>query len=123
MALTVREVEHIAELARLSLTDAEKALFRDQLSAILEYAAVLQQVDTSAIPPTAEVLPAAGPLPAGRGSLPARSVMRGDVAEPSMVREDVLANAPESTDGCFRVKAILEAGKEAAGPLPSGWHS
>lgn len=96
MSLTIDQVEHIAELARLSLTDAEKALFRDQLSAILEYAAVLQQVDTSAIPPTAAVLPL-------------RNVMREDTVEPSMAPEDVLANAPDPTDGCFRVKAILKA--------------
>ncbi len=57
MSLTLVEVEHIAELARLSLTDAEKGLYCDQLSAILDYAAILQQVDTSAISPTASVPP------------------------------------------------------------------
>lgn len=95
MSLTPAEVEHIAELARLSLTDAEKALFREQLSAILAYAAAIQQVDTSAIPPTATVLPL-------------RNVMREDVAAPSLPSEDVLANAPDAEAGCFRVKAILE---------------
>lgn len=94
MPLTLAQVEHIAELARLSLTGEEKALYRGQLSAILDYAAVLQGVDTAAIPPTATVLPL-------------RNVFRDDVAEPSLPREDVLANAPEATEGCFRVKAIL----------------
>ncbi len=97
MPLTTAEVEHIAGLARLSLTDQEKSLFREQLSAILDYAAAIQQVDTSAIPPTATVLPL-------------RNVMRDDVVGPSMSRDDVLANAPDAAEGCFRVRAILEAG-------------
>ncbi len=95
MALTIAEVEHIAELARLALTEEEKALYRDQLSAILDYAAILQKVDTSAIPPTATVLPL-------------RNVMREDLVAPSMSVEDVLANAPDADDGQFRVKAILD---------------
>jgi aspartyl-tRNA(Asn)/glutamyl-tRNA(Gln) amidotransferase subunit C len=97
MSLTLAEVEHIAELARLSLSDAERSLYRDQLSAILDYAAILQQVDTSAISPTATVLLL-------------RSVMRPDRVESAMSREDVLANAPDVEEGCFRVRAILEPG-------------
>jgi aspartyl-tRNA(Asn)/glutamyl-tRNA(Gln) amidotransferase subunit C len=96
MPLTTAEVEHIAELARLSLTKQEKTLFQDQLSAILDYAAVLQEVDTSAVPPTATVLTL-------------RNIMRDDTVESSMPREDVLANAPDAANGCFKVKAILEA--------------
>lgn len=95
MSLTVAEVEHIAELARLALTDEEKLLYREQLSAILDYAALLQKIDTSAIPPTATVLPL-------------RNVMRDDVVAPSMPVEDVLANAPDAENDCFRVTAILE---------------
>jgi aspartyl-tRNA(Asn)/glutamyl-tRNA(Gln) amidotransferase subunit C len=94
MPLSLAEVEHVAELARLSLSDEEKALFREQLSAILDYAAVIQQVDTSAIPPTATVLPL-------------RNVMRDDVARPSMPSEDALANAPDARDGFFAVRQIL----------------
>src|SRR5512136_3023878 len=97
MSLTLAEVEHIAELARLSLTDAEKTLYRDQLSAILDYAAILQQNDTSTISPTATVLPL-------------RNVMRPDEVEPSMSSEDVLANASDVVEGCFRVRAIFELG-------------
>lgn len=96
MSLTTAEVEHIAELARLALTEEEKNLFRGQLSAILDYAAILQRVDTSAIPPTATVLPL-------------RNVMRDDEPRPSLPIEDVLANAPDAADGCFRVTAILDA--------------
>jgi aspartyl-tRNA(Asn)/glutamyl-tRNA(Gln) amidotransferase subunit C len=97
MPLTIAEVEHIAELARMDLTDEEKTLYRDQLSAILDYAAVLQGVDTSAIPPTATVL-----------SL--RNVMRADVIASSLPREDVLVNAPDAYEGYFRVRAVLESG-------------
>ncbi len=95
MPLSIAEVEHIAELARLGLSEEEKALYREQLAAILDHAEVLQRVDTSAIPPTATVLPL-------------RSVMRSDEVQPSLPREDVLANAPDAVDGSFRVKAVLE---------------
>ena len=95
MKLSREEVEHIAELAKVGLTDEEKTLFQEQLSAILEYAEMLQEIDTTTIPPTATVLPL-------------RNVMRTDEARPSLPREDVLANAPQSEGGCFRVKAILE---------------
>jgi aspartyl-tRNA(Asn)/glutamyl-tRNA(Gln) amidotransferase subunit C len=95
MPLSSSEVEHVAELARLQLSEAEKTLFREQLSAILDYAEVLQGIDTSAIPPTATVLPL-------------RSVMREDEARPSLTQEDVLANAPEARDGFFAVRAILQ---------------
>jgi aspartyl-tRNA(Asn)/glutamyl-tRNA(Gln) amidotransferase subunit C len=89
------EVEHIAELAKLSLTGEEKEKFREQLSAILDYAGILQRLDTEAIPPTATVLPL-------------RNVMVADEVRPSFPREDILANAPEAEDGCFKVRAILE---------------
>jgi aspartyl-tRNA(Asn)/glutamyl-tRNA(Gln) amidotransferase subunit C len=95
MDLTIAQVEHIAALARLGLTEEEKAQFAEQLSAILEYAAILLQVDTSAIPPTATVLPL-------------RSVMREDAVTPSMPVEDVLANAPAAEADYFRVQAILD---------------
>ena len=89
------EVEHIAELAKLSLTDEEREKFGEQLSAILEYAEILQRLDTEAISPTATVLPL-------------RNVMAADEARPSFSREDVLSNAPEAENGCFKVRAILE---------------
>jgi len=95
MKLSRAQVEHIAELARLALTDREKSTFQEQLSAILEYAGRLQQVDTSAVPPTPAVLPL-------------RNVMRQDAVEPSLAPEDVLANAPDQAEGQFRVKTILD---------------
>jgi len=95
MKLSLAQVEHIAELARLSLTDEEKTRYQEQLSAILDYAEKLQAVDTSAIPPTATVLPL-------------RNVMRADEPRDSMSREDVLANAPQVKADSFRVQAVLE---------------
>ena len=95
MKLTLAQVEHIAELARLSLSDEEKALYQGQLSAILEYAERLQAVDTSMIPPTATVLPL-------------RNVMRADEPRDSMSREDVLTNAPQVEADCFQVRAVLD---------------
>ncbi|MBI5290440.1 MAG: Asp-tRNA(Asn)/Glu-tRNA(Gln) amidotransferase subunit GatC [Chloroflexi bacterium] len=95
MPLTIEEVQHIAELAKLELTEAEQARFRDQLSAVLDYAASLRALDTSAISPTATVLPL-------------RTVLRDDTVQPSLSREVLLANAPEAEAGCFRVPAVLE---------------
>jgi len=95
MKLSLAKVEHIAELAKLGLTDQEKAIFQEQLSAILEYAERLDRVDTSAVPPTPAVL-----------SL--RNVMRQDAVEPSLSQQDALSNAPDAAKGCFRVKTILD---------------
>lgn len=95
MKLSREQVEHIAELARLALTDEEKALYQEQLSAILEYFERLRQLDTEAIPPTASVLPL-------------RSVMRADEVKAPPPREDLLANAPAAEEGCFQVPAVLE---------------
>ena len=95
MRLTLAQVEHISELAKLALSDDEKARYQEQLSAILEYAERLQAVDTSAISPTATVLPL-------------RNVMRADEPRASMSREDVLANAPQIEADCFRVQAVLD---------------
>ena len=95
MALTLAEVEHIAELAKLRLSDEEKARFREQLSAILDYAEILNRLDTSAIPPTATVLPL-------------RTVLRPDEVIPSLPREQLLANAPAAQAGMFQVPPVLE---------------
>lgn len=95
MSLTPEEVEHIAELAHLSLTKEEKARYQVQLSAILEYVQRLQELDTDAIPPTATVLPI-------------HSVVRPDQCRPSTPREDLMSNAPASAEGMFQVPVILE---------------
>ena len=94
--LSLAQVEHVAQLAQLALTDQEKELFREQLSAILQYAERLQQLDTADIPPTATVL-----------SL--ENVMRDDDPRPSLPLADVLANAPATEEDSFRVPVILES--------------
>jgi len=95
MSLTPEEVRHIGHLARLALSDAEVATYTEQLSEILEYARMLDRLDTATIPPTASVIPQ-------------RGVMRDDVVEPSLPREQALANARRTADGYFVVDAILE---------------
>lgn len=94
MALTREEVEHVAWLARLQLSEEEIEAFREQLSAILEYARMLEEIDLSAVPPTATVLPM-------------RNVMREDEVRPSLPQDVVLANAPDTQAGYFRVRAVL----------------
>ncbi len=97
MALTRAQVQHIAELARLELSEEELDRMTEQLSAILDAAARLQDLDTQAIPPTASVVPL-------------ENVMREDAVAPSLPREAVLANAPDKDDQdeFFRVRAILK---------------
>ncbi len=95
MSLSLTEVEHIAALARLRLTDEEKARFAQQLSAVLDYMAKLKQVDTAHIAPTATVLPL-------------RSVLREDVVAPSLAPETLLSNAPAAEAGMFKVPPVLE---------------
>lgn len=95
MPLTLTEVDHIAGLARLELSAAEKNRFRDQLSAILDYAAQLQALDTTHIAPTASVLPQ-------------HSALRTDLSRPGLARTDLLANAPQVEDAQFRVPPVLE---------------
>ncbi|MDP9367516.1 MAG: Asp-tRNA(Asn)/Glu-tRNA(Gln) amidotransferase subunit GatC [Chloroflexota bacterium] len=97
--LTVGDVEHVAALARLGLTETEKDRLRDQLSSILEHIAALNEVDTSSIPPTAQVIAQA-------------NVLRADQVRPSLPRERVLANAPRHTDGFFEVHAVLTGADE-----------
>ena len=103
MRLTISDVEHVANLARLGLSAAEKERLRDQLSSILGHIEALGELDTEAIPPTAQVVELT-------------NVMRADEVRPSLPREAVLANAPRQADGFFEVHAILGgAGEEDAG--------
>ncbi len=93
--LTPAEVDNIARLARLALSEDEKTRFAPQLSAILDYAAELASVDVSGIAPTATVSPAL-------------SVMRhGDAVEGALPRKDVLANAPATDGVSFVVQATF----------------
>ena len=93
--LNREEVERIAELAKLTLSDAEKDMFQEQLSNILEYAEMLQQVDTTGIPPTTS-------------ALPLNNVMRPDELALSLPNDEALFNAPDAEDGSFKVRAVLD---------------
>jgi aspartyl-tRNA(Asn)/glutamyl-tRNA(Gln) amidotransferase subunit C len=95
MSLTLKEVEHIAELARLELTSEEKERFRVQLSAILEYAARLQTLDTGETLPTSGVAQTEG-------------VLREDAIVPGLRTDQVLANTRETDADQFRVPPILD---------------
>jgi aspartyl-tRNA(Asn)/glutamyl-tRNA(Gln) amidotransferase subunit C len=100
MRLTTADVKHVARLARLGLTDEETERLREQLSSILEHIAALDELDTAAIPPTAQVLPLT-------------NVMREDVVRPSLPRDAVLMNAPRQTEGFFEVHTPLGGADEA----------
>jgi aspartyl-tRNA(Asn)/glutamyl-tRNA(Gln) amidotransferase subunit C len=99
MRLTIADVEHVAALARLGLTEEEKERMRDQLSSILEHIEALEELDTAAIPPTAQVLALS-------------NVMREDVVRPSLPREALLANAPRQSEGFFEVHTPLGGADE-----------
>lgn len=95
MKLDREQVLHIAELAKLALTEEEIALFAEQLSEILDYFQMLNRLDTNAIPPTAQ-------------AIVQRNVTRPDEPRPPLPREEALANAPQRLGNYFRVKPILE---------------
>lgn len=95
MKLDLEEVEHIASLARLELSEEEKQRYSEQLSAILEYAARLQRLDTHDIPPTSSVLPP-------------RTVLREDVPAFFPNSSALLNNAPHKEERQYRVPPVLE---------------
>ena len=95
MAISSDDVQHVARLARLELTEGEVELFREQLFAVLERAQRIQQLPLTDVPPTAH-------------PVPLRNVWRDDVVEPADVTEAVLANAPDRDGEFFRVPRILE---------------
>ena len=95
MAISRAEVQHVARLARLGLDDAELERMAAELNHILEAMQALRELDTSAIPPTAQVIPLT-------------NVMRDDVARPSTPPEDILRNAPAARDQQFLVPPVLD---------------
>lgn len=92
--LTIEDVRDIAELAKLDLDDSEVATYTEQLSQILDYFTLLQEVDTSHIELTDTVLPL-------------RSVMREDNVQPALTPETAIANAPDAEANQFKVSAVL----------------
>jgi aspartyl-tRNA(Asn)/glutamyl-tRNA(Gln) amidotransferase subunit C len=95
MSLSSRDVEKIALLARLELTDDEKALYQEQLSAILDYAHRLNQLDIADVPPTTS-------------AVDLRNVMREDVIEPGLSLEDALYNTIEEALDQFKIQTVLD---------------
>jgi aspartyl-tRNA(Asn)/glutamyl-tRNA(Gln) amidotransferase subunit C len=92
--LTRDDVAHVAHLARLEITDEELDVYTEQLAAVLDHAADVAALDTSGVPPTAHPLPIV-------------NVLREDVVEPSLDRDEVLSQAPAVEDGRFKVPRIL----------------
>lgn len=89
------DVEHVARLARLDLSAAEKERMRSELDGILAYIDKLRALDTRDVPPTSH-------------AVPVTNVMRDDEERPSLPQEDMLANAPDRHRDLFRVPKIIE---------------
>ena len=95
MAITRETVDYVAHLSRLELTEQEKGRFAGQISAILEYMDKLNELDTSGVEPMVH-------------GIAGHQAMRADVVGQSLPREEALANAPEQSEGCFKVPRIIE---------------
>jgi len=95
MKISKQEVEHVAKLARLELSEQEKEKLTDQLSNILTYVETLNSLDTKGVEPTSHVLDL-------------KNVTRDDVAVPGLTQEQALANAPDKAAGHYKVPKIIE---------------
>ncbi|MCL6604565.1 MAG: Asp-tRNA(Asn)/Glu-tRNA(Gln) amidotransferase subunit GatC [Paenibacillus sp.] len=95
MSITVKDVQHVAKLARLQLSPEEEATFTEQMNAILQYAEKLNELNTDNVKPTTHVLQVS-------------NVMREDVVRESLSQDEALLNAPDHEDGHFKVPAVLE---------------
>ena len=93
MSVTVKDVEYVAALARLSLSDGEKEKYTHQLNEILAYMEQLNKLDTSAVEPLEHVIDLT-------------NVMRDDAVAPSLPRDEALKNAPDRTEKFFRVPTV-----------------
>ncbi|MCR3922100.1 MAG: Asp-tRNA(Asn)/Glu-tRNA(Gln) amidotransferase subunit GatC [Firmicutes bacterium] len=95
MTITRNEVDHVARLARLEMTEEEMVQATGELNKILQYIDKLNKLDTTDVLPTAHVLPL-------------QNVLREDKIQACLTRQDALANAPEEEDGMFRVPRVIE---------------
>jgi aspartyl-tRNA(Asn)/glutamyl-tRNA(Gln) amidotransferase subunit C len=95
MKVTVKDVEHVAKLARLGLTEEEKKRFTEQLSGILEYAETINKLDTKNVAPTSH-------------AIPMKNVFREDKSIPCENTKEILANAPKEENNMFSVPRIME---------------
>ena len=94
MAVTIKDVEHVAKLARLAFTEEEKEKLAHQLNDILTYMEKLNKLDTSKVEPLSHVIELS-------------NVMREDETKPSLPLEEVLKNAPERTEKFFKVPKVI----------------
>ena len=94
MAITLKDVEYVAKLARLELTEEERGAFQRELDKVVEYIDQLNEVDTGNVPVTSHVVPL-------------QNVLREDEVLPSLTADQALANAPKSEDGFFRVPKVI----------------
>jgi aspartyl-tRNA(Asn)/glutamyl-tRNA(Gln) amidotransferase subunit C len=90
-----KDVEHVARLARLALSEAELARMQAELSAILAYVDKLRELDVEGVEPTSHAVPLV-------------NVMREDEPRPGLAREEAMANAPDPAGEFFRVPRIIE---------------
>jgi aspartyl-tRNA(Asn)/glutamyl-tRNA(Gln) amidotransferase subunit C len=95
MTVSIADVDHVAKLARLALSEQEKERLTEQLNAILKYVEKLNELNTEQVEPTSHVLPL-------------KNIVRSDIVKPSSPLEEVLKNAPEQEEGHFRIPAVLE---------------
>ena len=95
MKVTVKDVKHIANLSRLTIKDEDMDKFTEQFNQILNYADILQKIDTKGIEPTPYVLPV-------------KNVFREDVVVPGLSHEEALKNAPEVHNDGFKVPRVIE---------------
>jgi aspartyl-tRNA(Asn)/glutamyl-tRNA(Gln) amidotransferase subunit C len=93
--ITMKEVDHVARLSRLALTDPEKERMRRELDGILSYIGKLRALDTEGVPPTSH-------------AVPMTNVMREDEPRPSLSQDEMLANAPDRSGEFVRVPKIIE---------------
>jgi aspartyl-tRNA(Asn)/glutamyl-tRNA(Gln) amidotransferase subunit C len=94
MAITIKDVEHIAKLAKLEFTDAEKEKFTHQMNQILEYMDQLNSLDTSNVEPLSHVIELS-------------NVFRMDEVKPGVSTEEALKNAPEKNEHFFKVPKVI----------------
>jgi len=95
MSITVKEVEHIANLSRLAISEEEKGKMAETLGKILNFAQELQELDVENVEPTTH-------------SLPLKNVLREDVSREWLSQEEALSHAPDQENGQFRVPAVME---------------
>lgn len=95
MKISKKDIEHVAELARIYISDEEKVSLEGELSSIIDFADKLSELDTTGIEPAAH-------------AIHVQNVFRNDEVVPSYKRDELIENAPEKQAGCFAVPRIVE---------------